>query len=53
MISDIPEFCLQEKYISSDVRPGREEEKWLNAVVVKRVKKASVINEETVQIAEY
>ena len=39
LISGVPEFVVQEKEISSDVRPGREDEKWLNAIVVKRVKK--------------
>ena len=34
LINDIPELVLQEKSISTDVRPGREE-CWLNAVLVK------------------
>ena len=35
LIADIPELILKEKYISTDVRPGRENERWLNAIVVK------------------
>ena len=33
MIDDIPGFSILEKGLSSDVRPGREEENWLNAIV--------------------
>ena len=36
MIEDIPEFSIVERGLSYDVRPGREEEKWLNAIVVKK-----------------
>lgn len=36
LIADIPEMVLKEKYISTDVRPGRENEHWLNAIVIKR-----------------
>ena len=36
LIADIPEMVLKEKYISTDVRPGRENERWLNAIVIKR-----------------
>ena len=36
LIADIPELVLKEKYISTDVRPGRENERWLNAIVMKR-----------------
>lgn len=36
LIVDIPELVLREKYISMDVRPGRENENWLNAIVIKR-----------------
>ena len=35
MIDNIPEFSILEKGLSSDVRPGREEERWLNAIVLK------------------
>ncbi|NLL36704.1 MAG: class I SAM-dependent methyltransferase [Fretibacterium sp.] len=37
IVDGIPEFILQEKCISEDVRPGRTE-KWLNAIIVKREK---------------
>ena len=36
LIADIPELVLKEKYISTDVRPGRENDRWLNAIVIKR-----------------
>ena len=36
LIADIPELVLKEKYISTDVRQGRENEHWLNAIVIKR-----------------
>ncbi len=36
LIADIPELVLKEKYISTDVRQGRENEFWLNAIVIKR-----------------
>lgn len=36
LIANIPEMVLKEKYISTDVRPGRENERWLNAIVIKR-----------------
>lgn len=36
LIANIPEMVLKEKYISTDVRPGRENERWLNAIVTKR-----------------
>lgn len=35
LIADIPELVLKEKYISTDVRPGRENDRWLNAIVIK------------------
>lgn len=36
LIADIPELVLKEKYISTDVRAGRKNEHWLNAIVIKR-----------------
>lgn len=35
LIAGIPTLTLKEKYISTDVRPGREDERWLNAIVTK------------------
>ncbi len=32
-IKDLPGLQLKEEWISSDVRPGREEEKWLNLIL--------------------
>ena len=31
-----PELCIKETYKTGDVRPGRENEQWLNAIVKKR-----------------
>ncbi|GAL30445.1 hypothetical protein JCM19239_6926 [Vibrio variabilis] len=28
-------FAIDETWVSSDARPGRETEKWLNAILVK------------------
>ncbi|MGN0482348.1 MAG: class I SAM-dependent methyltransferase [Lachnospiraceae bacterium] len=36
LIGKIPELQILQKFISTDVRPGREEEKWLNVVLKKR-----------------
>lgn len=35
-IADIKQISLQEYWITGDVRPGREEEKWLNLILRKR-----------------
>lgn len=29
-------FQIKEKWISSDVRPGRDDEKWMNMILVKK-----------------
>ena len=34
-IEDMPEFIVEEQWITSDVRPGRGEEKWLNLILYK------------------
>ncbi len=35
LIADIPGLKIRRQYITGDVRPGREEEKWLNVFLVK------------------
>ncbi len=35
LIADIPELKTKRQYITGDVRPGREAEKWLNVFLVK------------------
>lgn len=35
-LKDIEEIQLEEEWITGDVRPGREEEKWLNVILQKR-----------------
>ena len=35
LLNHFPEFQMSEAWISSDQRPGREDEMWLNAVVIK------------------
>ena len=32
---EIPRLCIVEQWVSSDVRPGREEEKWFNVIMRK------------------
>ena len=32
-IKEVPEIYIEEKWISTDVRPGRNEEKWLNLIL--------------------
>ena len=32
---DIPEFVIEEYWITGDVRPGRSDEKWLNLILRK------------------
>lgn len=34
-IKEIPELIVEEQWITSDVRPGRSEEKWLNLILCK------------------
>ena len=34
-LQGIHAFALEEKWITSDVRPGRDEEKWLNIILRK------------------
>jgi len=34
IVGEIPELVISEKYVSIDVRPGRDE-KWLNVILVK------------------
>ena len=36
-LRQFPELCIAEEWISSDVRPGRGEEKWLNVILKKRI----------------
>ena len=36
LIDTIPELHVKETYKTGDVRPGREDEQWLNAIVKKR-----------------
>ena len=40
MIKGLPGFVIQDQYITSDVRPGRDDEKWLNVILVKREEKS-------------
>lgn len=35
LLSHFPEFQISEAWVTSDQRPGREDEMWLNAVVIK------------------
>ena len=35
LLSEVTGFCIEEQWITSDVRPGREEEKWLNVILRK------------------
>ena len=37
LLRKIPELVVEEQWITSDVRPGREEEKWLNILLRKKV----------------
>ena len=34
-IKDIPELTIEDHWITSDVRPGRGNEKWLNLIIRK------------------
>ena len=34
-MQDVPELKIKEYWITSDVRPGRGEEKWLNLILRK------------------
>lgn len=36
ILDKIPALAMEEEWISSDVRPGRENEKWLNALMRKK-----------------
>ena len=36
LVKDFPEITIIEEWISSDVRPGRSEEKWLNLIMQKK-----------------
>lgn len=36
LILDIPVLKIQKQYITEDVRPGRSDEKWLNAILIKK-----------------
>ncbi len=33
-VSDVPAICIKDMWITSDVRPGRGNEKWLNVITV-------------------
>ena len=35
-IKEVPEIYIEEKWISTDVRPGRNKEKWLNLILRKK-----------------
>ena len=35
-ISDVKDIVIEEYWITRDVRPGREEEKWLNLILRKK-----------------
>lgn len=35
IINDMPELTIEDYWITSDVRPGRDEEKWLNIILRK------------------
>lgn len=37
LLTKIPELVVEEQWVTSDVRPGREEEKWLNILLRKKV----------------
>ena len=37
LIEDLTDLTIEEKYISSDARPGRTDEKWLNVFLRKIV----------------
>ena len=34
--TNIPEFIIEKKWITRDVRAGREDEKWLNLIMRKK-----------------
>jgi SAM-dependent methyltransferase len=34
-LRDVPGLCIEEYWITGDVRPGRGAEKWLNVILVK------------------
>ena len=34
-VSDVKDIAIEEYWITGDVRPGREEEKWLNLILRK------------------
>lgn len=36
LLEGIGEFLIEEIWITSDVRPGREDEKWLNLILRKK-----------------
>ena len=36
LVDNIPELDIVETYITGDVRPGREHEKWLNSLIYKK-----------------
>lgn len=36
-IKDVKDIVIEEYWITGDVRPGREEEKWLNLVLRKTI----------------
>ena len=39
MLQDIPELVIEREYITEDVRPGREAEKWLNVFLKRKAKR--------------
>ena len=36
-VTEFPELSIEEQWVASDVRPGREDEKWLNLILRKNV----------------
>ena len=36
LLKQVPELQLCETFLTGDVRPGRQQEQWLNAIVEKR-----------------
>ena len=36
LLEEVDLFCIEDMWATSDVRPGREDEKWLNLILRKR-----------------
>ena len=50
LVSEIPELTIQEMCVSEDLRSDRKTEKWLNAIIVKHLKKELIANEQNVKV---